>query len=336
MSATITPSIIHSIVNIDIVFYLIGLLVISIAWMSLRDTSNPKRISTALFWFLFGFGFLFGDTMIALLGKSLTYKIIGVNVLLLAVIAGTNFLGKGSGITKNMPDKQAFAKLLGNRLFIPAVTIPVITVILTLTGKNIRIGDWYLLDQKNLSLACLTIACITAILIGSKITGGTPMTSIRESRRLVDAIGWALILPQMLAMLGGVFVVANTGTSIQTLVTSIVDPSNRFALVLIFCVGMALFTMIMGNAFAAFPVMAAGIALPFLIVGHHANPAPLVAMGMLSGYCGTLMTPMAANFNIVPAALLELKDKYLVVKTQIPTALAILTCNIFLMYFLVF
>ena len=51
--------------------------------------------------------------------------------------------------------------------------------------------------------------------------------------------------------------------------------------------------MIMGNAFAAFPVMAAGIALPFLIIGHGAKPAPLVALGMLSGYCGTLMTPMA-------------------------------------------
>ena len=48
------------------------------------------------------------------------------------------------------------------------------------------------------------------------------------------------------------------------------------------------------------------------------------------------MTPMAANFNIVPAALLELKDKYQVVKVQIPTALAVLACNILLMYFIVF
>jgi uncharacterized membrane protein len=330
------PTINNSLISIDIVFYLIGLLVMCIAWMSLRDRCNPKRISTALFWFLFGFGFLFGDAMLLFLGKPLTYKIIGMIVLALAAIAGFNLLGAGSDKDASAHDKNMFAKKLGNRLFIPAVTIPIITVALTLTGKNIHIGDWYLLDQKNLSLACLSIACVVSILIGSKITGGTPMTAVRESRRLVDAIGWALILPQMLAMLGGVFVVANTGTSIQTLVTSIVDPNNRFALVLIFCVGMALFTMIMGNAFAAFPVMAAGIALPFLIVGHHANPAPLVAIGMLSGYCGTLMTPMAANFNIVPAALLELKDQYLVVKTQIPTALAILTCNIFLMYFLVF
>ena len=140
----------------------------------------------------------------------------------------------------------------------------------------------------------------------------------------------------MLAMLGGVFVVANTGESVQKVVSLFVNPDSRFMLVGIYCVGMALFTMIMGNAFAAFPVLSAGIALPFLINVHHGNPAPLLAIGMYAGYCGTLMTPMAANFNIVPAALLELKDKYQVIKIQIPTALTLLVVNVFLMYFLVF
>lgn len=120
------------------------------------------------------------------------------------------------------------------------------------------------------------------------------------------------------------------------MVSLFVNPDNRFMLVAIYCVGMALFTMIMGNAFAAFPVLSAGIALPFLINVHHGNPAPLLAIGMYAGYCGTLMTPMAANFNIVPAALLELKDKYQVIKIQIPTALTLLVVNVFLMYFLVF
>lgn len=53
---------------------------------------------------------------------------------------------------------------------------------------------------------------------------------------------------------------------------------------------------------------------------------------MFSGYCGTLMTPMAAEFNIVPASLLELDDKNLVVKVQIPTALFVLVFNVLLMY----
>lgn len=326
---------VNSLFSIQVVFYLIGSIVMAIAWMSVRDTSNPKRYTTGLFWFLFGIGFLFGDLMIATLGKPLSYKILGVIVMLLALIAGGNLLGSGQHQAKASWDKGALAEKLKNKLFLPAIAIPVITVILTLGGKNLQFGDYFLLDQKNLTLACLTVACLLSIVYAYKITGGTPIVAVQESRRLFDAIGWALILPLMLAMLGGVFVAAKTGQSIQTLVTMLVDPNSKFVLVVIYCVGMAMFTMIMGNAFAAFPVMAAGIALPFLILQHHASPAPLVAIGMLSGYCGTLMTPMAANFNIIPAALLELKDKYLVIKYQVPTALAVLACNIVLMYFLI-
>lgn len=57
---------------------------------------------------------------------------------------------------------------------------------------------------------------------------------------------------------------------------------------------------------------------------------------MLSGFCGTLMTPMAANFNIVPAALLNLDDKNGVIKAQFMSGLVLLVANIFLMYFLAF
>jgi uncharacterized membrane protein len=324
-----------SILSIQVVFYLIGIIVMAIAWMSVRDTSNPKRYTTGLFWFLFGIGFLFGDAMVATLGKPISYKILGVIVMLLALIAGSNLLGSGQHQANPQWDKAALAIKFKNKLFLPAIAIPIITVILSSLGKELRIGEFFLLDQKNITLACLTIACILSLIYAYQITGGTPVVAVQESRRLVDAMGWALILPLMLAMLGGVFVAAKTGQSIQTLVTMMVDPNSRLALIVIYCVGMALFTMVMGNAFAAFPVMAAGIALPFLIQQHHASPAPLVAIGMLSGYCGTLMTPMAANFNIIPAALLELKDKYQVIKYQIPTAIAVLICNIILMYFLI-
>jgi uncharacterized membrane protein len=99
---------------------------------------------------------------------------------------------------------------------------------------------------------------------------------------------------------------------------------------------MALFTMIMGNAFAAFPVMAAAIGVPLLIQAYGGDAAVVGAIGMLAGFCGTLMTPMAANFNIVPAALLELKDRNGVIKAQIGTALPLLAANIILIYILAF
>jgi uncharacterized membrane protein len=92
----------------------------------------------------------------------------------------------------------------------------------------------------------------------------------------------------------------------------------------------------MGNAFAAFPVMTAAIGLPLIVGKFHGDPVIMGAIGMLSGYCGTLVTPMAANFNIVPAALLELPDRNGVIKAQIPTAAPLLIGNIVLMYVLVF
>jgi uncharacterized membrane protein len=92
----------------------------------------------------------------------------------------------------------------------------------------------------------------------------------------------------------------------------------------------------MGNAFAAFPIMTAAIGYPVLVQNFHGNVAAVFAIGMLAGYCGTLVTPMAANFNVVPVALLGIKDRYGVIKAQIPTAIPLLFCNIALMYFLAF
>jgi uncharacterized membrane protein len=57
---------------------------------------------------------------------------------------------------------------------------------------------------------------------------------------------------------------------------------------------------------------------------------------MLTGYCGTLLTPMAANFNIVPVALLELRDDWAVIKAQAPTGVALFGVNVVLLYFLAF
>jgi uncharacterized membrane protein len=140
----------------------------------------------------------------------------------------------------------------------------------------------------------------------------------------------------MLASLGAVFAAAGTGQAVGELAGAIIPEGSRIAAVAAYCVGMAFFTILMGNAFAAFPVMTAAIGLPLIVGVFGGNPAIMGAIGMLSGFCGTLMTPMAANFNIVPAALLQLKDRDAVIKAQIPTALPLLVINTLLMYFLVF
>jgi uncharacterized membrane protein len=152
----------------------------------------------------------------------------------------------------------------------------------------------------------------------------------------MDTVGWAALLPQMLAALGAVFALAGVGQVVGDLVTTWIPMDTRLAAVAVYCIGMAGFTMIMGNAFAAFPVLTAGVGLPILIHQFGGSPAVVCAIGMLSGFCGTLMTPLAANFNLVPPALLELPDRYSVIKAQIPTAIPLLIANMVLMYVLAF
>lgn len=63
-----------------------------------------------------------------------------------------------------------------------------------------------------------------------------------------------------------------------------------------------------------------------------ANPAIAGALAMTAGYCGTLLTPMAGNFNALPVALLEMKSEYGVIKRQAPIAIALIVVHIILMY----
>jgi len=316
------------IISLEYIYYVSGIFMAVIAILTLKDNSNPKRIMTAAFWGLFAISFLFG--------QIIPPMYMGIIVIAMAMIAGFGGVCLGSYSQETAEKRIASARKLGNRLFVPALLIPVITLIGTLGLNNVKIGGLALLDKSNVTLVSLGVACIIALLVALGLTKEKGLQSIKESRRLIDAIGWAAVLPQMLATLGALFAVAGVGQAVSNLVSAAIPVDNRFLVVFAYTVGMALFTMVMGNAFAAFPVMTAGIGLPLIIQMHGGNPAVMAAIGMFSGYCGTLMTPMAANYNIVPAALLDLPDKSAVIKAQVPTALILLTVNVFLMYFLVF
>jgi uncharacterized membrane protein len=200
--------------------------------------------------------------------------------------------------------------------------------------KDVKIDGAFLLDQKHVTLASLGCAAIISVAVACWLTHSTPLQAGRESRRLVDAMSWALVLPHMLAVLGLLFTEAGVGKAVAHVTTSYIGLESKFVAVAVYCIGLALFTIVMGNGFAAFPVMAGGVGIPVLVHQFGANPAVMAAIGMFSAYCGTLMTPMAANFNIIPAALLDLPDRNAVIKAQIPTALPLLFVNILLLYFL--
>lgn len=162
-----------------------------------------------------------------------------------------------------------------------------------------------------------------------------PQEPAVQGTRLMDSIGITGFLPQLLAALGAAFTSAGVGDVIAGAVSSVIPDGSRFIAVVVYCLGMALFTAIMGNGFAAFSVITVGIGIPFLI-GQGGNPVVIGALGLTAGYCGTLMTPMAANFNIMPAALLEMKNSYGIIRAQAPVAVSMLIFHVVLMYFWTF
>ena len=259
---------------------------------------------------------------------------VGIGVLVMAGIAGIGGVGRGTHAELHVKAARASAGRLGHKLFIPALSIPLVTVIGSILLKNTQIGGVPLLDPKNTTFVSLGIGCMVALVLACILTRDTPLQGLRESRRLTEALGWTMVLPQMLAMLGLLFNDAGVGTAVAHVTTAYINMDYRLVAVMVYVLGMALFTVIMGNGFAAFPVMTGGVGVPVLVGIYDANPAVMAAIGMFSGYCGTLMTPMAANFNIVPVALLELPDKYAVIKAQMPTALMMLVVNIVLLYVL--
>ena len=315
-------------IGLPVVYVLAGLVFGAFAVLSALDRANNKRLGNAVFWGLVALSFLAGDRL-GDLGN-------GVLVLGLALIAGLGGLGRGQPATTSPDERKALAQRFGGKLFIPALTLPLVVIFGVLVLKPLQIGDVALLDPKQATLISLALAAVIATAVGLILLRQPVISPLQEGRRLMDTVGWAALLPQMLAALGAVFALAGVGETIGQLVTAWIPMDARLTAVAVYCLGMAGFTMIMGNAFAAFPVMTAGVALPILIGRFDGDPAVVASIGMLSGFCGTLMTPLAANFNLVPAALLELPDRYAVIKAQIPTALPLLIVNVVLMYVLAF
>jgi uncharacterized membrane protein len=311
-------------INLHWLYVLAGTVFAGFAIGSVRDETNPKRWGNAAFWSLVTISFWFGD-FLGDMGN-------GVLVLALVGVAGGHLLSRGSKQSTTAAERQRFSERYGNKLFLPALIIPFTAFVGTLLFNYTPLKGTGLIDPKAVTLVLLGTGVILALVTCLAWLGRPLIAPVDEGSRLMNAVGWAAILPQMLAALGAIFAAAGVGTTIGALVGAIIPQGSVFLAVLLYAFGMVVFTMIMGNAFAAFPVMAAAIGVPILIHADGGNPAVIGAVGMLAGFCGTLMTPMAANFNIVPAALLELKDQYGVIRAQVPTALALLAANILILY----
>lgn len=306
-------------IGLEAIYVLVGAMFIAFGISHVLDGAWRS----ALFWGCFAVLMIGGSWLPDLANGAL--------VLALAILATMGLNAKPAAVAAPVSSPS-----LGNWVFAPALVVPFVTLLGTFLLPLVRSHGAPLIEPKQVTLVSLALGAITGLVWAMRLLRAPISTAMKEGRRLIDAIGWAAVLPQMLAALGGIFAAAGVGKVVAMLATSYIPMSAPLVAVVVFTTGMALFTIIMGNAFAAFPVMAAGIGLPLIVGKFGGDPVIMSSVGMLSGFCGTLLTPMAANFNIVPAAVLELKDRNAVIKVQAPTAFLLLFANTAIMALFVF
>lgn len=299
----------------EIFYCLIGSLFVLNGRKALKDSGLKVRIPTALFWVLVAFTFV--------AGPYLPGWVTGLCVVAMASLTAARKVSPSASDAPTALETRANADKFGFRVFVPAATLALVAVLVA--------TFWSSLGANN----AIGVSAVVALIVALWLFRARPAGALAEGTRLLDSVGSVGLLPQVLSALGALFTAAGVGDLIADGVGRVIPDGNRFAAVAVYCIAMALFTVIMGNGFAAFSVITVGIGIPF-VIGQGADPVVVGALGLTAGYCGTLVTPMAANFNIMPAALLETRSKYTIIRSQIPVAVTMLLIHIVLMYVLAF
>lgn len=295
-------------IGLNVVWVIIGLITIYAGIKNLLDKENPSRVGTAVFWCSFG--------IVCGFGSWLPAKVSGVLVLIMCLppIFKKVKIGKTDNPTKEHTEQQF--KKIGMKIFVPAFSVAVCSL-------------FFALFSNMSSMVAITVGVIVAMVLMMAFDAkqNKPAVFLNDSERFLGITGPLSMLPQLLGCLGGVFTAAGVGDVIAQLVEKIVPKGNVNIGIIVYAIGMVLFTMIMGNAFAAITVMTVGIGAPF-VLAYGANPVVIGMLALTCGYCGTLLTPMAANFNILPVAILNMKDRWGAIKNQVLVAIFMLVFQI--------
>ncbi|HEX6625803.1 MAG TPA: DUF979 family protein [Pyrinomonadaceae bacterium] len=325
--------------SLDAVYIMTGVVLWIFAALNLRD----RRTGNALFWLVLG--------VIFALGSFMPHWLTGLLVLSMVVLDGAGRVGHKAGSEATTKQGETTAReettrsadettqagqavpkerpTLGNKIFLPVLLIPVMAFAFALAFRALD-GD-----TSRGALVGLGFGGVAAVLAGLRLTKGTFGEAFGEGRRLNDAMGAVIILPQLLASLGVIFTASKLGDLIAGGIKGVISGDSLFLLVAANCLGMTLFTLVMGNSFAAFPVITSGVLVPLIVQPFGVDPAMAAIITLTAGSTGTLMTPMAANFNIVPTALLNMRDPYGVIKFQVPFALVMWVLHVVLLWLMI-
>ena len=296
---------------LEIIYIVIGLITIYTGVKNIQDKENTSRLGTGVFWCVLG--------VVLAFGRWIPPVVNGILIVIMTIPAIFKKVKIGNIKAPSEEYSETMYKKIGMKIFIPALSLGVCAIVFALflpqLGALVGIG------------LGIVISIIVLMIFSKDNTLGV---FLNDSERLLSTVGPLSMLPMLLASLGAIFTQAGVGEVIAKIVGNIIPEGNVNIGIIVFAIGMALFTMIMGNAFAAITVMTVGIGGPF-VLSYGADPVLIGMLALTCGYCGTLCTPMAANFNVVPVAMLDMKDRFGVIKNQIIPAIVMLVFQITIM-----
>ncbi len=295
---------------LEVVYMLIGAVTIYAGIKNLLDKKNPSRYGTAVFWCAFGIACAFGNWLPA--------QVTGTLVVIMILPAIFKRVKPGFSLAPAKEYCEAQFKKIGMKIFIPALSMGIMALIFALfTDISSLVG---------IGVGII----ISMIILMAYSKDNKPKVFLDDAERVLSMMGPLCLLPQLLACLGGIFTAAGVGDVISQIVSYFVPEGNVNVGIIVYALGMVAFTAIMGNAYAAITVLTVGIGAPF-VLAYGADPVVIGAVALTTGFCGTLLTPMAANFNIVPVALLDMKKKFGVIRNQAVIAVIMIVVQIIYM-----
>ena len=204
---------------LEVMYILIGLVSVYTGVRNAKDSTNEKRVGSAVFWIVLGVLFIFGKWIPAAATGALLF------VMVIPAIAGQVDKGKeGAPTTEEM---QGNFEHIGMKIFAPAICIGLFALL-------------FALFTKISSLVGMTFGVLVgAVLLLAFNRKNSPKVFLDDCRRMLDVVGPLSMLPTLLAGLGAVFTAAGVGDVISQLVSGIIPSGNAIVGVIVYAVGMA-------------------------------------------------------------------------------------------------
>ncbi|WP_258958518.1 DUF979 domain-containing protein, partial [Bacillus toyonensis] len=161
-----------NIITMDTIYYVLGIIVAFIAVRIAFDREHPNRFRSSLFWALFAVTFLFGNVIPSFY--------VGCIVLAMVVLASLNKVTKSEEKEVPVQERVKHAEKLKNKIFMPALLIPIFTIIGTLTLGKIKWGNVSLVDPDKVTLVALALGALLAFVAAMRITKSKITTPVQE------------------------------------------------------------------------------------------------------------------------------------------------------------